>query len=161
MTLENLSEAGLLVSTTTNRRSQYAVLSKRLGIILENVDEQNPHDIAYVHTVYGPLSVKLVQKLEQPGWRNIRDVLDTLPGPHKEDTQQVAAGLSGRRNAGDKKVVLVFYVGGVTMAEIAALRFLSQQEDSNIEYIIATTSVITGNRFVESLFTKLEAQMIF
>ena len=83
LTLENLSEAGLLVSTATNRRSQYSVLSKRLGIILENVDEQNPHDIAYVHTVYGPLSVKLVQKLEQPGWRNIRDVLDTLPGPHK------------------------------------------------------------------------------
>jgi len=159
LTLENLSEAGLLVSTATNRRSQYSVLSKRLGIILENVDEQNPHDIAYVHTVYGPLSVKLVQKLEQPGWRNIRDVLDTLPGPHKEDTQQVSAGLSGRRGFGDKKVVLVFYVGGVTMAEIAALRFLSQQEESNVEYIIATTSVITGNTFVKSLYTKLEAPM--
>ena len=157
LTLDNLSQAGLLVSSATNKRSQYSVLSKRLGIILENVDEQNPHDIAYVHTVYGPLSVKLVQKLEQPGWRNIRDVLDMLPGPHKEDTQQVPASLATRRNTADKKVVLVFYVGGVTMAEVAALRFLSQRDDSNVEYIIATTSVITGDTFVESLYTKLEA----
>ena len=45
-----LSRSGLLVSSSTNRRSQYSVLSKRLGIIMDNVDEQNPHDIAYVHT---------------------------------------------------------------------------------------------------------------
>ena len=53
---------------------------------------QRPHDIAYVHTVYGPLSVRLVQQLESPGWRHIRDVLDTLPGPSFEDTQQVVLG---------------------------------------------------------------------
>ena len=62
-----------------------------------------------------------------------------------------------RRQPGDKKVVLVFFVGGVTMAEIAALRFLSQQEESTVEYIVASTSVITGHSFVESLAAKLEA----
>ena len=56
---------------------------------------------------------------------NIRDVLDMLPGPSFEDTQQIAMGSGGRRTrgpGGDRKVVLVFYVGGVTMAEVAALR---------------------------------------
>ena len=36
--------------------------------------------IFYYFLVYGPLSVRLVQQLEAPGWRNLRDVLDTLPG---------------------------------------------------------------------------------
>ena len=155
LTLDNLAEAGLLVANTAGKKSPYSVMSKRLGIIMENVDEQNPHDIAYVHSVYGPLSVKLVQQLESPGWRNIRDVLDLLPGPSFEDSQQVTH--PPRRQQGDKKVVLVFFVGGVTFSEIAALRFLSQQDDSTVEYIVATTSVITGHSFIESLATKLEA----
>ena len=34
---------------------------------------------------------------------------------------------------------------------IAALRFLSKQEDSNVKYIIFTTSIITGDRLIRSL----------
>ena len=74
------------------------------------------------------------------------------------------------------------FVGGCTMAEVAALRFLSQQvivsldlrllgdsvgfkditcalvqEENNVEYLVATTSIITGESFIESLATKLEA----
>ena len=133
------------------------MLSKRLGIIMDNVDEQNPHDIAYVHSVYGPLSVRLVMNCESPGWRNIRDVLDMLPGPSFEDNQQVSKQNTGRTSKDQKKTILVFFVGGATMAEVAALRFLSQQEESNVEYIVATTNIITGTSFLESLFTKLEA----
>ena len=35
------------------------MLRKRLSLILDNVDEQCPADIAYVHSVYAPLSVSL------------------------------------------------------------------------------------------------------
>ena len=34
---------------------------------------------------------------------------------------------------GSQKVTLMFFLGGVTYAEIAALRFLSQQEDSKLQ----------------------------
>lgn len=157
LSLDTLAEAGLLNPAVSNKRSNYSVLSKRLGIIKENVDEQNPHDIAYVHSVYGPLSARLVMNCETPGWRNIRDVLDMLPGPSFEDTQQVSKQNTGRTNKDQKKTILVFFVGGATMAEVAALRFLTQQEESNVEYIVATTNIITGTSFLESLFTKLEA----
>ena len=40
-------------------------------------------------------------------------------------------GGAGRRGEGARKVVLVFYVGGVTMAEVAALRWLSQVSKSH------------------------------
>ena len=154
ITLDTLCSAGLLVPNMGTRPS-YSMLRKRLGLIMDNVDEQNPSDIAYVHSVYGPLSVKLAMQVDS--WRNIRDVLDLLPGPSFEDTQQVSGQAAVRDRAGEKKVVLVFFVGGVTMAEVAALRFLSQQEESSVEYLVATTSIITGNTFVESLSTKLEA----
>jgi len=156
LTLDHLADAGLLVQSAGTRPS-YSILRKRLGLIMDNVDEQNPADIAYVHSVYAPLSVRLAMQVESPGWRNIRDVLDLLPGPSFEDVQQVGGQGVTKDRLGDKKVVMVFFVGGVTMAEIAALRFLSQQEESNVDYIVATTSIITGNTFIESLSTKLEA----
>jgi hypothetical protein len=156
ITLDMLCSAGLLVPNL-GTRSTYSMLRKRLGLIIDNVDEQNPSDIAYVHSVYGPLSVKLAMQVDTPGWRNIRDVLDLLPGPSFEDTQQIGGQGGVRERLGEKKVVLVFFVGGVTMAEVAALRFLSQQEDSSVEYLVATTSIITGNTFIESLSTNLEA----
>jgi len=155
-TLDNLEKVGLLSLPTNNRT--YSVLRKRLNLVLDSVDEQRPTDIAYVHSVYAPLSVRLVQQLEKPGWRNIRDVLDLLPGPSFEDTQQISPSVRGSgRQPGQPKVVLVFFVGGCTFAEVAALRFLSQQEESNVEYLVATTSIINGSSFLESLTTKLEA----
>lgn len=72
-----------------------------------------------------------------------------------------------------QKVVLVFFIGGCTFAEISALRFLSSLEDckllalfviilnitnfnfvtflATIEYVIATTNITNGNRFLKSL----------
>lgn len=72
-----------------------------------------------------------------------------------------------------QKVVLVFFIGGCTFAEISALRFLSSLEDckllnhvmclyltnliskilfsATIEYVIATTNITNGNSFLKSL----------
>ena len=50
--------------------------------------------------------------------------------------QPLASNLRRRNDSGEAaadrpRVVLVVFVGGCTFAEISALRFLSQQEDSN------------------------------
>ncbi|CAF93791.1 unnamed protein product, partial [Tetraodon nigroviridis] len=52
---------------------------------------------------------------------------------------------------GENRTTLVFFLGGVTYAEIAALRFLSQMEDSGMEYVIATTKLINGTSWIGSL----------
>lgn len=57
---------------------------------------------------------------------------------------------------GENRVTLVFFLGGVTYAEIAALRFLSQMEDGGTEYVIATTKLINGTSWIKSLMEKLE-----
>lgn len=47
------------------------------------------------------------------------------------------------------RVILVFFLGGCTFAEISALRFLSQQEDNNVEFLIATTKLVNRNTFLD------------
>lgn len=54
--------------------------------------------------------------------------------------------------------MLIFFLGGVTFAEIAALRFLSQLEDGGTEYIIATTKLLNGTTWIKSLMEKHQAE---
>ncbi|XP_049767289.1 vacuolar protein sorting-associated protein 33A [Schistocerca serialis cubense] len=147
LTLSNLEQAGLLRVQQGPR--QYAVLRKTLQLTVDNGSETSPTDVSYVHSVYAPLSVRLAQHLVRPsGWRGIQDVLALLPGPTLEEGK-------GGPHEGYPKVVLVFFIGGCTFAEISALRFLSQQEDSMVEFVVATTKLINGNSFLKSLMEPL------
>jgi vacuolar protein sorting-associated protein 33A len=46
-------------------KSVYSHLRKSLKLIVDDVDEQSPQDIAYVYSGYAPLSVRLVQCIIQ------------------------------------------------------------------------------------------------
>ncbi|XP_053224345.1 vacuolar protein sorting-associated protein 33A isoform X3 [Podarcis raffonei] len=155
LTLNNLEKAGLLKTQLTSRNN-YPTIRKTLRLWMDDVNEQNPNDISYVYSGYAPLSVRLAQLLARPGWRSIEEVLKMLPGPHFEERQQLPTGLQKKRQHGENRVTLVFFLGGVTYAEIAALRFLSQMEDGGTEYVIATTKLINGTSWVKSLMEKLE-----
>ncbi|XP_076367418.1 vacuolar protein sorting-associated protein 33A isoform X2 [Tachypleus tridentatus] len=161
LTINNLEKAGLLRIQGTK---SYSSIRKTLRLMVDDVNEQNPTDIAYVHSGYAPLSVRLVQFLAQPGWRAITDVLNQLLGPTVEEIQQIPVGLRKRRGSGssiqsnmeDPRVTLVFFLGGCTLSEISALRFLSQQDDAAVEYIVATTKIINGGTFLQSLHEPLK-----
>jgi hypothetical protein len=53
-------------------------------------------------------------------------------------------------------VTIVFFLGGITYAEIAALRFISKQleESSGRTLLIATTGIISGKRIIDSALEK-------
>uniref|UniRef100_A0A3B4B9P2 Uncharacterized protein n=2 Tax=Periophthalmus magnuspinnatus TaxID=409849 RepID=A0A3B4B9P2_9GOBI len=157
LTLNNLEKAGLLKPQTSSRNN-YPTIRKTLKLWMEDANEQNPNDISYVYSGYAPLSIRLTQVLARPGWRSIEEVLKMLPGPHFEERQQLPAGLHKKRQQGENRTTLVFFLGGVTYAEIAALRFLSQMEDSGMEYVIATTKLINGTTWIKSLMDKPESQ---
>ncbi|XP_026980708.1 vacuolar protein sorting-associated protein 33A isoform X3 [Sagmatias obliquidens] len=153
LTLYNLEKAGLL-KPQTGGRNTYPTVRKTLRLWMDDVNEQNPTDISYVYSGYAPLSVRLAQLLSRPGWRSIEEVLRILPGPHFEERQPLPTGLQKKRQPGENRVTLIFFLGGVTFAEIAALRFLSQLEDGGTEYVIATTKLINGASWIESLMEK-------
>uniref|UniRef100_A0A674ERE2 Vacuolar protein sorting-associated protein 33A n=1 Tax=Salmo trutta TaxID=8032 RepID=A0A674ERE2_SALTR len=157
LTLNNLEKTGLL-KPQTGTRNNYPTIRKTLKLWMEDANEQNPNDISYVYSGYAPLSIRLTQVLARPGWRSIEEVLKMLPGPHFEERQQLPAGLHKKRQQGENRTTLVFFLGGVTYAEIAALRFLSQMEDGGTEYIIATTKLINGTSWIKSLMDRPEAQ---
>uniref|UniRef100_A0A2K6U070 VPS33A core subunit of CORVET and HOPS complexes n=1 Tax=Saimiri boliviensis boliviensis TaxID=39432 RepID=A0A2K6U070_SAIBB len=153
LTLHNLEKAGLL-KPQTGGRNNYPTIRKTLRLWMDDVNEQNPTDISYVYSGYAPLSVRLAQLLSRPGWRSIEEVLRILPGPHFEERQPLPTGLQKKRQPGENRVTLVFFLGGVTFAEIAALRFLSQLEDGGTEYVVATTKLMNGTSWIEALMEK-------
>nr|XP_014289619.1 vacuolar protein sorting-associated protein 33A isoform X2 [Halyomorpha halys] len=159
LTLTNLEDAGLLKVQQGSR--SYTVLRKTLRLTVEDGSEVAPVDINYVHSIYAPLSVRLVQHIvRNGGWGNLTDVLSLLPGPnldvtqpgpHSQNRRRASVGSQTSSINDSPKVVLVFFLGGCTYSEISALRFLSQQEDSNVEFVVATTKLINGNNFIKSL----------
>ncbi len=48
----------------------------------------------------------------------------------------------------DAKCSMVFFLGGVTFTEIAALRLIARQLDRKI--VIATTNLVNGNAIVQA-----------
>ncbi|CAG9770251.1 unnamed protein product [Ceutorhynchus assimilis] len=148
LAITKLEKVGLLKLQSGTR--QYTVLRKTLKLVMEDTSEINPTDICYVHSIYAPLSVRLAEQVtKNGGWKQLHDVLGLLPGPTLDESPSIASNVI--QNYDTPKVVLVFFIGGCTFAEISALRFLSQQEDSNVEFVIATTKLINGNTFLKSI----------
>ncbi|CAK1541641.1 unnamed protein product [Leptosia nina] len=81
-----------------------------------------------------------------------------LPGPTLDQLQTLQPRMVRRNSISSEnssvdnpKIVLVFFIGGCTSHEVSALRSISQQEDSNVEFVILTTKLINGNTFIESI----------
>lgn len=47
-------------------------------------------------------------------------------------------------------MVLVVVIGGITMAEINAIRFLGGRPEVNCDFVVATTKLISGTSLLES-----------
>ncbi len=59
------------------------------------------------------------------------------------------------RGAGDRRrTVMVLFIGGVTYAEVSALRFLSQKGLVNCDFVVATTKMVTGSSLLAPLIAR-------
>ncbi|KAL1243029.1 Vacuolar protein [Trichinella spiralis] len=160
MCLQSLTNAGLKTKLYDQYRREflqsygyhtcfYLLNWKRklFDLIIDNhTNELEPNDVSYVYSGYAPLIPRLCQQWAKPGWTEIMDNLSKVPGITK-----LAAGDERRiKSKNRRNIVLVLFVGGVTSAEVSALRFLSSQETSS-HFLVATTSVTTGERLLECL----------
>ncbi len=105
------------------------------------------------------------------GWRGFEDVIASLPGATVDETQAgnkrdanakaapsstagvKAAAAAAAALASDPDHItttVVFFIGGVTHAEIAALRFMSRQS-RNRRFLICTTQTINGTSMLDAL----------
>lgn len=164
-TLNNLEKAGLFKKQET--KSNWQLVKRALQLVVEDTDTANPNDISYVFSGYAPLSIRLVQNAIRSGWRPMEEILKLLPGPHYETKRggfssspsfDMSQGLSSsidKVGDGRRSLVLVVFVGGVTFAEISALRFLSAQEGMAYDVIVGTTKIISGNSLAETFSENL------
>lgn len=59
--------------------------------------------------------------------------------------------VAGKTLPNGRKVMLVYFVGGVSFMEVAALRQLSRQPDFPYQVVVCTTKLVNGNTLVQSL----------
>ncbi|XP_037950705.1 vacuolar protein sorting-associated protein 33A [Teleopsis dalmanni] len=158
LVISKLEKAHLLHTQSESRA--YAVLRKSLNLTVDEAIEVDPKDISYVHSFYAPLTARIVEQTLKPlGWQSLKSQILNLPGNTFEDFQAQLIGIGGRQSSTSgegsllniPRVILVFFIGGCTFAEIAALRFLSQQEDNNVEFVIATTKIINKTNFIANI----------
>ncbi|KAK3022268.1 hypothetical protein RJ639_045862 [Escallonia herrerae] len=164
-TLNNLEKAGLLKKQES--KGNWLTVKRALQLVVDDTDTANPNDISYVFSGYAPLSIRLVQHAIRSGWRPIEDILKLLPGPHSEtkrsgfasspsfDSLPGAPHTADKVGGGRRSLVLVVFIGGVTFAEISALRFLSAQEGMAYDLVVGTTKIVSGHTLTEAFVENL------
>jgi vacuolar protein sorting-associated protein 33A len=141
----------------TGTKTNYTYLRKQLRLIVDEVNEHDPNDVAYVYSGYAPLSIRLVQCIIQKqyllsitrgnggtggagstgggaqGWRGFDEAVKHVRGQTFDELQKGEDKAVKARallsGSDEKKTVFVVFVGGITFTEIAALRFIAKKEE--------------------------------
>jgi hypothetical protein len=162
-------------------KTNYAYMRKEFKLINDEYNETDPEDISYVFSGYAPLSVRIVQcvlqksflQLLRPksllpltpnstGWQGFEDILKSVKGPifnivQKPSDEKVAKAKSSLVGEKGWKTIFVFFLGGITAAEVAALRFVSKSlEHGGLRrrIMICTTSMISGRSVMDDVIEK-------
>ena len=121
----------------------YNDIEKKLKLINEDVDLNEPNDISYAYSGYAPISIRLIEKAVTKGWKSIEDVLFKLSGEYDFPKNE-------KNNLPEKKIFLVVFVGGITYGELGAIRYLNSKSKNN-KFIVITTSMINHKKIFNSL----------
>ncbi|KAJ8872984.1 hypothetical protein PR048_026600 [Dryococelus australis] len=125
------------------KRSAFQAVAHKLKLfpnVNDKYDLRNPKDMAYVFSgSYIPAVCQLVQMLIKQEL-SADEILKLIPGPSSR-TGSVSNGVV-------PQTFLVYYIGGVTYAEVAAFHLLEKQ--TGVKILVAGTSLTNGNKLIES-----------
>lgn len=160
VTFYHLQQVGLLKSKakddTISTRSllkddmaPFFQLQRLLKLVPKKPEDFNlkePTDASYVFGgAYIPLSVSAISSVVSTGgWNHIEGVIKNWEGSSFTHQQFKSV----RNEQGRRRVILVYFVGGVTYSEVNALRFIEQK--LNVHFIIATTDIVNWKRLLDS-----------
>ena len=123
----------------------YNDIDKKLKLIYEDVDLNEPNDISYSYSGYAPINVRLIEKAVTKGWKSIDDVLYKIPGEYEypKDESEII------KEPKEIKYFLLVYIGGITFGELSAIRYLNKKL-KNRKFIIITTDMINYKKIFNS-----------
>lgn len=163
---ENNMHSGIMASTgvmdVSLTKKKFREMCKRLNLIPRlsegsPYDVKNPRDAAFVFGgAYSPVVVSLLDScvLQHADACRKKDLNSVIPD-YSCDTWRGSAP-SVRRDVDDSghKVVAVFFVGGVTYAEISAIRFWARIR--RVQVLVLTTGITNGNSVMQSLMPSVQ-----
>ncbi|EAY22415.1 Sec1 family protein [Trichomonas vaginalis G3] len=125
-------------------------LKKQLGLICKYEVRKEDNRRIYKEQVaescegYVPISIRLAQKAAEL----------TIPTINALASAPMAMSVTGskpQRVEGEKRRVLVFFIGGVSPCEVGMLINLGDQSDGKVEYIVGATDQINGNDLIKQI----------
>ncbi|MCL4135279.1 UNVERIFIED_CONTAM: hypothetical protein GTU68_040626 [Idotea baltica] len=130
----------------SRKAGHWAALVSKLSLIPaaeDHIDLHNPSHMSYVFNgAFTPLIPQLVSEALTKGFGSLSEALKMVPGTSFASIRPEGA------NTPLPRVALVLILGGVTYAEVAALRLLADTLGTKI--IVASTCTTTGTSLVRA-----------
>ena len=141
----NLEKLGILKAS--DNKSIYQTILKKLNLINEEqFESKEQKDISYIYNGFCPIILKLLEKMLEKGWGNIKDILKELSGEfeYPQDESEIIS------TKGDKQFILLIFIGGITYGELAGVRYLNSKL-RNKKFIIITTNMINSKKIFDQM----------
>ena len=125
----------------------YYDLSKKLKLINDWVDFNNPNDASYSFSGYCPIFIRLIEKAISKGWYSIKDLIKKISNEFEfpNDEEEIL-----NFNKKEKKFILLVFIGGITYGELASIRYLNKVLDDK-KFIILTTGMVNCRKIFNAL----------
>ena len=138
--------------------SNFQQTVEKLNLINRDFKLGTTDDISYVSKGYCPISLKLIEKVGENGWSEIKEGLQIIPGETDFPSNEYEIS-----NPSEKvNNIFVVFLGGVTYTEIEGIRYLNRKykqiyenstEDNKTrkQFIIVTTQILSSKKLYDSL----------
>ena len=139
-------------------KSNYEQINEKLHLYNEDFVLGQTDDLSYVHQGYCPISLRLIEKVGEGGWSEIKDVFQLIPGVTHYPSNEYE--ISKPRE--DLNTIFLVFLGGVTYTEIEGVRYLnrkykqiydnsSEENKTRKQFIIITTQILRSKKLLSSL----------
>ena len=125
----------------------YYDLNKKLKLINDSVDLNNPNDSSYSFSGYCPIFIKLIEKAITKGWISIKDVIKKISTDFEYPKDETEIFNSNNK---DKKFILLVFIGGITYGELASIRYMNKVLEDK-KFIVLTTGMINSRKIFNSM----------
>lgn len=138
-----------MIKKQDKQKSNWEVLKKALRLINLDVNTSNPDDPAYVFNAFCPLTVRLIEEVIGKGWGSLKEILTKIPGatefPSQDREKEMKKVYKNKAN-----LILIVFIGGITYAEISAIRLLNKL-NPDYKFFMLTTHITSGRRIIDKL----------
>jgi len=144
--LNNLEKLKILKNYDSSNLFYYD-LNKKLKLINDSVDFNNPNDASYSFSGYCPIFIRLIEKAISKGWYSIKDLIKKISNEFDfpKDEEEIL-----NFNKKEKKFILLVFIGGITYGELASIRYLNKVLDDK-KFIVLTTGMVNCRKIFNAL----------